>query len=164
MRTPVFPGCGQGSRPTYCIRVLVRCARADCGVLPGDPRSAGEKEERHRRHLDDPERIGHWSLLADRLSYAPVVLVGVVDEGSHDQLLHRHRWRVREEDRTLRQLLVTEPADYGSRLGRTLAMECERLCLGAAREILRVLGVPLVEHLPREVAERLPSRKSRGDV
>src|SRR5262249_12889489 len=56
------------------------------------------------------------SFLADGLLYAPVVLVGVVDEGSHDQLLHRHRWRVREEDPTLRQLLVTEPPDHGKRL------------------------------------------------
>src|SRR5262245_25537985 len=110
------------------------------------------------------EKFFPLGLLADRLPYAPVVFVGMVDERSHDQLLHRHRWRVREKDPALRQLLVTEPAHHGSGLGCAFPMERERLLPGAAGKILRVLGVPLVERLPREVAERLPSREPRGDV
>src|SRR5262245_66497810 len=43
-------------------------------------------------------------------------------------------------------------------------MERERLLPGTAGKIRRVLGVPLVEHLPREVAERLPGREPRSDV
>src|SRR5262245_56370972 len=43
-------------------------------------------------------------------------------------------------------------------------MERERLLFGAASEILRVLSVPFVEHLSREVAERLSSRESCGDA
>src|SRR5262249_47894419 len=96
------------------------------------------KEE---RRLTDPARIG---LLACRLPYAPVVFAGVADERCHDAWLHRPRWRVREKDPALRQLLVTEPADHGSGLGRAFPMERERLLPGAAGKILRVLGVPLV--------------------
>src|SRR5262245_10496659 len=110
------------------------------------------------------EKCFPLGLLADRLPYAPVVFVGVVDERSHDQLLHRHRWRIREKDPALRQLLVTEPAHHGSGLGCAFPMERERLLPGAAGKIHRVLGVPLVEHLPREVAERLPGREPRSDV
>src|SRR4029453_7122847 len=114
------------------------------------------------------ERLGRRALapilLADRLPDAAVVFVGVVYEGPHDQLLHRHRRRVRKEDPLLLQLLVAEPADHGSGLRGALPMERERLLLGATGEILRVLGVPLVEDLPCKVAERLTGRKPRGNV
>src|SRR5262249_9014632 len=66
----------------------------------------------------------------DRFPYAAVVFVSVVDEGSHDQLFHCHRGRVREENSALCQLLVAEAADCGGCLGRTLAMERERLLFG----------------------------------
>src|SRR5262245_66150284 len=68
----------------------------------------------------------------DRFPYAAVVFVSVVDQGSHYQLFHCHRGRVREEDAALRQLLVAEAADHGSCLGRTISMERERLLFGAA--------------------------------
>src|SRR5262249_36714428 len=55
-------------------------------------------------------------------------------------------------------------ADYGNGLGRAHSMERERLLLGAAGEVLRVLRIPFIEHLPREVAERLPAREPHGDV
>src|SRR5262244_3694909 len=104
------------------------------------------------------------SFVPDRLPYAAVVFVSVVDEGGHNQLFHCHRGCVREEYPALRQLLVAEAADHGSCHGRTLSMERERLLFGAASKILRVLSVPFVEHLSREVAERLSSRESCGDV
>src|SRR5215510_15705576 len=104
------------------------------------------------------------SLVPDRVPYAAVVFVSVVDEGGHNQLFHCHRGCVREEYPALRQLLVAEAADHGSCHGRTLSMERERLLFGAASKILRVLSVPFVEHLSREVAERLSSRESCGDV
>src|SRR5262245_18469797 len=104
------------------------------------------------------------SFVPDRLPYAAVLFVSVVGEGGHDQLFHCHRGCVREENPALRQLLVAEAADHSGCLGRPLAMERERLFFSVASELLRVLGIPFVEHLPREVAERLSSRESCGDV
>src|SRR5262249_32954258 len=56
------------------------------------------------------------SLLADRLSDAPHVLVGVGDEGARHELLHRERRRVVEDHATLDELLVAQPAQHGGGL------------------------------------------------
>src|SRR5882724_5690194 len=100
--------------------------------------------------------------VADRLPDAADVRVDVGDQAVGDELLRGHRRRVREDGPALRQLIVSEGADHRGGGRRASLEERDRLRLGAGGMLLRVPGVHLVEHGPREVAPRLPGR-DRGD-
>jgi hypothetical protein len=76
----------------------------------------------------------------------------VAEQAEQDELLGRHGWLVGERRSALRQLIVAQARDHCERRRRPLLEERERLRPRAIGVLLRVLGVHLVQHGPREVA------------
>ena len=92
------------------------------------------------------------------------MFVDVAEEGALDHLLGAHRRHPREHGAALLELGVGEAPDDRGRRGGPLLVERDRLRLGAAGELLGMLGVHLVEHLGGEVRQRLAGGDRLDDV
>src|SRR4029077_14578111 len=98
-------------------------------------------------------------LAADRLPDAAEMCVDVAEEDALDQVLYAHRWHPREHGAGLRELSIGEATHGRGRRGGRLLVDCDRVRLRRAGELLGVLGVHVVEHLAVEVRKLL----ARGD-
>src|SRR4030095_6310168 len=136
-------------------------ARSAAYAISYERRSKGERSP-CPRHTAHDERRGRLASHADGFPDAPHVVVDVAEQAEHDELLGRHGWRVGEHRSALRELIVVQAPDHRERPGRPLLEERERLRPRAVGMLLRMLGVHLVQHGPREVAAWRPPAHDRA--